>query len=154
VNRLSADHMYLAKWVLPPLVFVSVSVYMVWKESQKAKPAYVILFVVLAVVAVIFVVIFRRRMWSLADDVLDGGTYLLVRFGSREASINLSNITDVDVDNQLGARTVRLRLATPCEFGGVVSFLAKSTSRNPFASNKIVEDLIARVSGAHGTGAV
>jgi len=154
VNRLSADRMYLAKWALPPLVFVSISAYMLWKESQKVRPEYMILLSVLAVVAVIFVVVFRRRMWSLADEVLDGGTFLLVRFGTRQASINLRNITKVETENQLGATTVRLRLATPCEFGGVVSFLAKSTSRNPFAANQIAEDLIARVSGAHGAGAV
>jgi hypothetical protein len=146
--------MYLAKWVFPPVIFVSVSVYILWKESQKANPEYVILFSALAVMAVIFVVVFRRRMWSLADDVLDGGTYLLVRFGTREASINLANITKVDVESQLGATTVRLRLATPCEFGGVVSFLAKSTSRNPFALNVIAEDLIARVNRGDGGGAV
>jgi len=109
VNRLSADRMYLAKWALPPLVFVSISAYMLWKESQKVRPEYMILLSVLAVVAVIFVVVFRRRMWSLADEVLDGGTFLLVRFGTRQASINLRNITKVETENQLGATAVRIR---------------------------------------------
>ena len=146
--------MYLAKWVIPLLGFVSVSVYMLWKESQKAKPEYVILYVVLAIMAVVLVLVFKKRMWSLADEVLDGGTYLLVRFGSRESAISLSNIAKVDVDSQLGAATVRLRLATPCEFGEVVSFLAKSTSHNPFALNGIAENLIARVNRRDGGGAV
>jgi hypothetical protein len=154
VNRLSAERMYLAKWVVPLLVYVAVSADMLWKESQKTRPEYAILICVLAVVAVIFVVVFKRRMWSLADEVLDGGAFLLVRFGTRQVSINLGNITEVETDAQLGATTVRLRLATPCEFGGVISFLARSTSRNPFAPNPLVEDLIARVSGAHAARAV
>jgi hypothetical protein len=144
--------MYFAKWVLPPVGFGSVAVYMFWKESQKAKPEFLILSLVLAFAAIIFIVVFKRRMWTLADEVLDGGTYLLVRFGTKEASINLSNITRVDSESQLGATTVRLRLATPCEFGSAISFLAKSTSRNPFALNGIAEDLIARVQGGSDDG--
>ena len=147
MNRLSADRMYLAKWVLPAVVFVSVSVYMLWKERGKAKPGYLILSAALAVMAVVFVVMFKRRMWNLADDVLDGGTYLLVRFGAREASINLSDITNVEAENRLGATTVRLRLALVLRVWhrGIVP--RESTSCNPFAVNRIAEDLIGRVGG-------
>lgn len=136
-----------AKWVLPPLVFVSISAYMFWKESQKSTPHFLILFVSLSILAVVFILVLRKRMWSLADEVLDGGAYLLVRFGSRQASINISDISDIHIEHQIGATTIRLRLATPCEFGEAVSFLAISSSRNPSAPNKIAEDLIARVQG-------
>jgi len=145
VNRLSADTNYFLKWIAPVLVYCAISAYMLWKESRKESPQFTILIAVLAVVAIIFFVVFKRRMWSLADEVLDGGDYLVVRFGDQQQSISLANVTRVDAENQLGATTVRLRLSVPCEFGSVVSFMAKSTSRNPFALNAVAEDLIARV---------
>jgi len=38
------------------------------RKVRRLDPEYMILLSVLAVVAVIFVVVFRRRMWSLADE--------------------------------------------------------------------------------------
>ena len=70
--------------------------------KREGQPGYLILSAALAVMAVVFVVMFKRRMWNLADDVLDGGTYLLVRFGAREASINLSDITNVEAEQVRG----------------------------------------------------
>jgi len=148
MNRLSADHMYLAKWVLPTLAFIFVTVRMLESESKRARPQFAVLSAVIIGVGVIFVFVFKKRMWSLADEVLDGGDCLLVRFGQKQERVGLSNISDIHLESHLGATTVRLQLSAPSEFGAVISFLAKSESRNPFAANAVAEDLVARVRGA------
>jgi len=135
-------------------MFAGCAAYMFWKESHKGRHDYLMLTSVLAVAAIILFVVFKKRMWSLADEVLDGGTYFIVRSGARNVTINLENITNVEAEGGFGATTVRFRLAIPCELGDVVSFLAKSTSRNPFAVNTIVEDLMSRVNRAHSVKAI
>jgi hypothetical protein len=61
--------------------------------------------------------------------------------------MNISNLAKVDVENQLGATTVRLQLSVPCDFGSVIAiaFLAKSASRIPFEPNAVAAKLTARV---------
>jgi hypothetical protein len=136
--------MSLAKWVLPTFAFGFVTVVMAFKEAHKVKPDFPVLVSVLAVLAVILVVVFKKSIWVLADEVLDGGDYLLVRFGKKQQHVSISNVANVDVENQLGATTVRLQLSVPCEFGSVITFLAKSTSRNPFQPSAVAADLAAR----------
>jgi hypothetical protein len=148
VNRLSANHMYLAKWVLPTLTFIFVTAWMFESESKRLKPDFAVLAAVTIGVGVIFVFVFKKRMRSFADEVLDGGDYLLVRFGRRQERVSLTNVSDIHLESQFGATTVRLQLSVPCEFGAVISFLAKSVSRNPFAPNPVAEDLVARIRAA------
>ena len=136
---------YFTKWVLPVLLYLGTSGYMLWKESQKVAPDFVILYSVLLVVAVIFIIVFKKQIWSLADEVLDGGDHLIVRFGTKTQNIPFTNIIDANAVNRFGATTVTLRLSVPCDFGNKISFLAKSESRNPFASNPIAEGLLARI---------
>jgi hypothetical protein len=50
---------------------------MLWKESQKSKPQYVIPGLTLLILAGIGFAVFKKRMWSLADDIVDSGDYLL-----------------------------------------------------------------------------
>ena len=128
-------------------MFLGVAALHVLKEAQKSKPQYVILSVALLILAAIGFAVFKKRMWSLADDIVDCGDYLLVRFGEKEQPIYFSNITKVDVESHFGATTVRLRLSVPSQFGTVVSFLARQTSRNPFKPNAVAEELISRVNG-------
>lgn len=143
-NRLSAEHMYLAKWVLPPIGLVVVTAMMFEKEVHKAHPHFMILTAAMIVVVIICAAVFRRCIWSLADEVTDGSEHLLVRFGSRRAQIKVSDVLGIDVDGELGATTIHLRLAVPCELGNRISFLARQTSRNPFAPNLVAQELVAR----------
>jgi len=145
VIRISAINMYLAKWVVPTVTFGFVTVVMAFKEAQKVKPNFPSLLLAFAVLVVVLIVVFKKSIWVLADEVLDGGDYLLVCFGKKQQHVNISNVAKVDAENQLGATTVRLRLSVPCDFGSEIAFLAKSTSRNPFQPNAVAEKLAARV---------
>ncbi len=90
---------------------------------------------------VILAIVFKRRMWGLADEVLDGGDHLVIRRGKREARIEPANASEVSVDS--GPPTiVTLQLRLTSEFGANVSFLPNPTSRNPLATSSIAEDLV------------
>jgi hypothetical protein len=120
---------------------------MLVREASKAQPHFATLAAVLVIFAVILLIVFTRMrrelgLVGLADEVLDGGDYLVVRFGKKRRQISMSNVADVAVERGIGT-TVRLRLSTPCEFGTVISFLA--SYRNPSEPNQVAEDLIARV---------
>ena len=145
MKRISARHMYLAKWVLPPVLYLIVIAWMFVQEARKPAPHFWTLSIVLTVLAIIIAFQLKRRVWGHADEVLDGSDYLLIRFGARQQKVEFSNIVSVDVKPDLGATTVTLRLSVPCEFGTTISFLAASTSRNPLAANAIAEDLVARI---------
>ena len=113
-------------------------------ENKKPHPDYPTLAVTLATLGIILNVVFKRRMWGLADEVLDGGDYVVIRRGKREARVELANISEVSVDSGLPTK-VTLQLRLPSEFGAKVSFLPNPTARNPLATSSIAEDLVQRV---------
>lgn len=94
--------------------------------------------------------LFRKLFWGLADQVQDGGTYLLVRRGHIEQRVLLSNILNVSMSQFTNPRRLTLRLRTPCEFGDEIAFIPKSSGwqLNPFARNPVAEDLLRRVDNA------
>src|SRR5689334_14845838 len=108
--RLSAERMYLAKWLGPIVIFGSIAAWTLIDERTKEKPEFATQIVALCFLAVILAVILKKRMWILADEVLDGGEYLLIRFGKRQERVNISDIVNVEATNQLGATTVKLHL--------------------------------------------
>jgi hypothetical protein len=87
----------------------------------------------------------RFFVWDLADEVLDNGDHLLVRRGSEEERIALSNIMNVSASLNMNPQRVTLRLVTPGKFGQNVSFSpVASFALNPFAKSPVVEELIVR----------
>lgn len=94
--------------------------------------------------------LFRKLVWDLADQVQDGGTYLLVRRGPIEQHVQLSDILNVSMSQFTNPRRLTLRLRTPGEFGDEIAFIPKSSvwQLNPFARNPIAEDLLRRVDNA------
>src|SRR6185312_12333110 len=145
LKRISGTrHMPLFKYALPCVMYVVVCAWMLSDESKKPHPDYPTLAITLVIGGVIMAAVFKRRMWSLADDVLDGGDHLIIRRGTREARIELANVSEVSVDSGPPAK-VTLQLKLPSEFGAKISFLPNPTSRNPLATSSIAEDLVQRV---------
>jgi len=90
--------------------------------------------------------LFRKLIWDLADEVRDGGDYLLVRRGDTEERVALSNVMNVSLSQFTNPRRLTLRLRKAGEFGDEVSFIPASTfSFSPFARNPVAEDLMRRV---------
>jgi hypothetical protein len=145
LKRISGTrYMPFFKYVLPLAMYVGVCAWMLSDESKKPHPDYTALAVSFAIVGAIMVVVFKRRMWGLADQVLDGGDHLLIRRGKRQARIELTNVSGVSLDSGPPTK-VTLQLKVPSEFGQNISFLPNPTSRNPLATSSIAEDLVQRV---------
>jgi hypothetical protein len=93
--------------------------------------------------------VMKKLIFDLADEVHDCGDSLLVRNGSEEERIPLSNIMNVNVSTNTSPPRITLRLVRPGRFGADVSFCPSSKiSFNPFAKNPVAEDLIVRVDQA------
>lgn len=74
---------------------------------------------------------------------------MLVKNGSDEERVPLSNIMNVSASTNMNPPRITLRLVRPGRFGADVSFSPSSKiSFNPFAKNPVVEDLIVRVDQA------
>jgi hypothetical protein len=94
-------------------------------------------------------------MWDLADEVHDCGDSLLIRKGSNEEHIPLSNIMNVSVSTNMNPPRITLRLVKPGRLGSEISFSPPSRlSFNPFAKNPVAEDLMVRVDQARVKRAV
>ena len=96
--------------------------------------------------AVVGVVIMKKFVWDLMDEVQDGGDDLLVRRGGDEERIPLSNIMNVNITLHMNPQRINLRLVKPGRFGSEVSFSPVTRfGFNRFAKNAVAEDLIVRV---------
>ncbi len=97
--------------------------------------------------AVFGYIFMKKLLWDLADEVLDAGDALIVRFGKEEERIPLANIMNVNYAYKNSPARVTLRLRTPGRFGKEVSFAAPkgtlSTGESP-----VIEYLIERVDAA------
>jgi hypothetical protein len=91
----------------------------------------------------------KKMSWALADEVLDGGDFLLVRKGGDEERVPLGNVMHVDLPSYMRPQQITLRLVKPGKFGSQVSFALPSRfSFSPFAKHPLAEDLIVRVDRA------
>ena len=145
LKRISGTkYMPFFKYVVPLAMYAGVCAWMLSDESKKPHPDYPTLAVTFVIVGVIMVVVFKRRMWGLADQVLDGGDHLVIRRGKRQARIELANVSGVSLDSGPPTK-VTLQLKVPSEFGPKISFVPNPTSRNPLATSSIAEDLVQRV---------
>lgn len=99
-----------------------------------------------AIMIVFGAIMFRKLLWDLADEVRDGGDFLLVRRGKIEERLPLANVMNVNVTHLSNPRRLTLRLRTPGKLGDEVALIPKSSFQlNPFARNPIAEKLITRV---------
>ncbi|HET9835920.1 MAG TPA: hypothetical protein VFP88_06225 [Rhodanobacteraceae bacterium] len=102
------------------------------------------------IMVVIGALMFRKLIWNLADEVQDGGSYLLVRRGNIEERVQLANVMNVSFSMFSNPRRLTLRLRTPGKLGDEISFIPRMPffGFNPFARNPVFENLIARVDRA------
>ncbi len=90
--------------------------------------------------------LFRKLLWDLADEVRDGGNYLLVRRGSVEDRIALASVMNVDSSQFTNPRRITLRLRSASKLGDQIVFIPKTSFQlNPFARNPVAEALILRI---------
>jgi len=104
--------------------------------------------------AVFGFILLKKMVWNLADEVRDGGDYLLVRYRGYEDRLPLSNVMNVNASTNMNPPRITLRLVKPGRFGPEVAFSPRmGFTLNPFAKNRIAEDLIVRVDKARSNRA-
>lgn len=104
-------------------------------------------FLIIPVVMGVFGYLMMKRMvWDLVDEVYDTGDPLLVRNRGQEALVPLSSIMNVSTSTHMNPPRITLKLVRPVVFGDEITFSPVTGFRiNPFAKNKVAEDLIMRV---------
>jgi hypothetical protein len=133
-----------------PLVYFGFIAYFIAKVGYSEivwRDAIFIGFPCLLAVGLFFLM--KKTIWDLADEVEDGGDFLLVRMGGRQERVELANILNAWPSS---ARTnpprITLQLAEPGTLGAKIAFSPASNgflTLIPFSPNKIADDLIARV---------
>ena len=138
------------KYGFPVIWFGFLCFFVVTGFATGATRQSPVFFVVPCLMAAIGFVVFRKMFWVLADEVQDGGDHLVVRRGSDQVTVPLSDIMNVSATTNMNPPQVTLRLATPCRLGTELVFSPATGffSLNPFRKNQIVEDLIVRVDNA------
>lgn len=149
MQRISSRGTLYSKRVLPliwfgMLAFIVGTPFFGKEPLRNVPPAF---FIGPGLMAVLGYLIMKKLAFDLADEVLDAGDSLLVRFGSEQERIPLSEIINVSYSYMTSPARVTLTLRTPGRFGKEVSFLPPQRFL-PFAKSPIVADLIDRVDAA------
>jgi hypothetical protein len=142
--QLSAGHMYLAKWLLPILMFFGVAIWTIATNVPHTEMDFISHGFALCILGFILIYFLKRDIWSLADQVLDGGDFLLARRGKKQERLRLTDIVSVDVTHQLNVTKIILRLRTPSVFGEKLAFYPKVSHRLG-GKNDIAGELTARI---------
>ena len=146
MQTISSSNTFITKKIQPAIWFASVCFggVVVALSGVLTQQPVVLVGPVLMLVLGFF--LFRKLIWDLADEVRDGGDYLLIRRGEIEERVPLSNVMNVSLSQFTNPRRLTLRLRKPGKFGDEVVFVpASSFSFSPFARNPVAEDLIHRV---------
>ncbi len=149
MTRISSKYLFLTKKGFPLLWFGFLAFFIAESVAYKAYEEDVVFIVMPILMTVVGFLVMKKMVWDLVDEVHDGGDFLVVRNRGVEDRVFLSNIMNVNASMYMNPKRITLRLAKPGKFGNEISFSpASSFSFNPFAKNRVAEDLIVRVDAA------
>ncbi len=101
------------------------------------------------VLGIVIYLVLRRLVFDLADEVVDEGEALRVRFGSEQARIPLAEIINVSYSGITNPKRVTLTLRSAGPFGRQVTFSPRRRLfSSPFRTDPLVVELIERVDAA------
>jgi hypothetical protein len=92
-------------------------------------------------------ILFKKLIFDLVDEVFDEGDSLLVRNGTQEEHIALSDIMNVNYAALVSPPRVTLSLRRPSSFGDKITFCAP-VRFVPFATSPVIDEVIQRVDAA------
>jgi hypothetical protein len=149
MSKLSAGTTVFFKRVFPVLWFTIVSLVIVLLVIAGAWEQAPVVMLTPLVMAVVGLIIMKKLLWDLMDEVYDHGDFLLIRNNGEEERIHLSHILQINQTILINPPRVTLRLSEPCRFGSTVTFSPAIGLRlNPFAKVPAIEDLIVRAEQA------
>lgn len=152
-KRISSRNTFFRKRVLPPLLFavlaIGAAAPLVATRGSPNAPPWPVLVMPVVVAGVIIYVVLRRLVFDLADEVVDEGDALRVRFGEDEERIPLAEIVNLSYSGITNPPRITLTLRTAGRFGREVSFSPQQSFLSPlFRRDPLVDDLIERVDAA------
>lgn len=152
MQRVSSRMTFYYKWVFPLIWFGFLAIFIgLALTAAKGPGGPPLLMIVVPVAMGIFgYFLMKKLVWNLADQVLDAGDSLVVRFGHEEERISLAQIMNVSYANMTSPQRITLTLRFPTQFGREVAFAPPQTWI-PFGRSPIVADLIQRVDAARQT---
>lgn len=159
MKRISSRKTFFVKRILPVFWLGAISLFIVsfLFSFQRGKVSMDEIFGLLAMPVVMLVMgvfMFRKFYWPLADEVQDGGHFLLVRKSGVEERILLSEVINLSMATYSNPQSLTLRLRKPWKFGDEVAFIpVKKWSFDPFSRNEVAEDLIRRCDAARRAAA-
>jgi hypothetical protein len=149
MKRISSRSIFFAKYIFPVVWFGFLGFFLftvlVTYKNEGGPPLGAIIVPILMGVFGYFMM--KKMVWDLADEVLDAGDSLIVRFGRDQERIPLSNIINVSYAYLMSPAHVTLTLREAGRFGDEVSFAAP-TKFMPFAKSQDIVGLIRRVDAA------
>jgi hypothetical protein len=149
MQRISSRSTFFSKRVFPLIWFGFLAFFFIAallaKKPEGALSAGIFIMPIFMVILGYFVM--KKLVFDLADEVLDDGDSLVVRFGSDQDRIPLSQIMNVSYSYMSNPARVTLTLRTPGRFGKEITF-SPPQRFVPFAKSPIVADLIDRIDAA------
>ena len=151
-RRISSRNTFFVKRVLPPLLFGVLALgvvlpFALTRGGPHAPPWPI--FVAPAAVMVIIYAVLKKLVLDLADEVVDEGEALRVRFGKEEERIPLAQIINVSYAGLTNPPRITLTLRSAGRFGREVTFSPQQGFLSPlFRPNPLVNELIERVDAA------
>lgn len=150
MQRLSSTATRFVKRGIPAVAFAVLAVVAVQAlRNGPADTALPLLFIV-GFAILLVTVIFSAVLSKLADEVIDHGTHLVFRQGTRETTVELKHITNVGYSALATPRTVWLSLASTSAVGRQISFIPKDAPFG-FSVPAVVTELRERVHAARSS---
>jgi hypothetical protein len=135
------------KWGLPYAIVLAVLLWSLYRESNKPEPDYIAAALVLVAACAILFFVIKRQSRQLPDEVLDGGTFLRVTFGSTTEDIPMSDIASIEAENLVRLTRIVLCLRKPSAFGDTIAFYPVQR-RDPSGRNEVTVSLAGRIGTA------
>jgi hypothetical protein len=153
MKKISSDMTFFNKKVFPIIWFgflaVFVAVTVAGGALRKVGPLFLLPSVFMALIGLILM---KKLIWDLVDEVYDCGNYLLIRNDGREHRLELADVMNVSGSLVTNPPRITLRISNAGGAGPLGSEVTFSPKRplslNPFAKNEIFEDLVVRVDRA------
>jgi hypothetical protein len=149
MTKISSKSTFFYKRIFPILWFGFIAVFVAITIISGVVAKSIMFLIMPLFMIIIGVIVMKKLVWDLADEVYDCGDTLLVRSRGGEQRVALSNIMNVSATTYMNPPRVTLRLVSGGRMGREISFTpAAAFTLNPFAKNQVVEDLIVRVDRA------
>lgn len=101
-----------------------------------------------SVVLIVFIVFSRKYFIRMVDEVIDQDDKLIIKLGRETEEVSLTNISKIQMEDQIGGRLVILHLKTPSKFGKKIFFLLGSLGHTSQSREK--DDVIRSIADRAG----